>query len=194
MAESLAEIDPNTENGMEGRALIRKMYKLKGIEAEENIPMMPETPEECVEKVAGKVLEIEMLQEDIDKATSFRNFFADVYCAAYVNSLVTMKDGLSQIFPGGLDFLIEEELQRVYGPFEAESLDMIEIAAIEAYFGSVMEGTFIVDESTLIPAVTPLEGALNLCEAEVTNEIGQAKQDREDYLNDLNFLSFLQAM
>ena len=71
---------------------------------------------------------------------------------------------------------------------------MIEIAAIEAYFGSVMEGTFIVDESTLIPAVTPLEGALNLCEAEVTNEIGQAKQDREDYLNDLNFLSFLQAM
>jgi len=31
MADSLAEIDPNTETGAEGKFLIRKMYKLKGI-------------------------------------------------------------------------------------------------------------------------------------------------------------------
>lgn len=56
MGNSLAELDPNTENGEEGKALIRKMYKLKGIEAEETIPKMPYTPDQCVEKVAGKVL------------------------------------------------------------------------------------------------------------------------------------------
>ena len=39
----------------------------------------------------------------ISAADSFRDFFAHVYCAAYVNALVTMKDGLYQIFPGGLD-------------------------------------------------------------------------------------------
>lgn len=34
MAESLAEIDPNTENAEEGKALLRKMYKLRGVEAD----------------------------------------------------------------------------------------------------------------------------------------------------------------
>jgi len=31
MAESLAEIDPNTDNGAEGKALLRKMYKIRGM-------------------------------------------------------------------------------------------------------------------------------------------------------------------
>ena len=104
MAESLAEIDPNTENAEEGKALLRKMYKLRGVEADQIIPLMPETPGDCIEVVAGKVLQLEQLEENITKAASFRDFFAEVYCMAYVNSLVTMKDGLSQIFPGGLDW------------------------------------------------------------------------------------------
>jgi len=61
MAESLAEIDPNTENAGEGRALLRKMYKLRGMEPDEVVPDMPETPEECVTVVAGKVIQLENL-------------------------------------------------------------------------------------------------------------------------------------
>ena len=57
----------------------------------------------------------------------FGNFFANVYCAAYVNSLVTMTDGLSMFTPGSLDADIVKELQRVYGPFRPKELDNIEI-------------------------------------------------------------------
>ena len=88
---------------------------------------MPETPEDCIEKVAGKVIQIDDLQEDIDEIQDFGVFFANVYCAAYVNSLVTMTDGLSLFTPGGLDDQIVDELQRVYGPFETSELDEIEI-------------------------------------------------------------------
>ena len=58
--------------------------------------------------VAGKVIQIEDLDEQISEAKSFRDFFAHIYCAAYVNSLVTMKDGLNQIFPGGLSQSISD--------------------------------------------------------------------------------------
>ena len=155
MAESLAEIDPNTENADEGKALIRKMYKLRGEKPQESTALMPDTPEDCVAIVAGKVIQVEDLTESLDKQVSLRDFFSEVYCAAYVNSLVTMRDGLSQIFPGGLDMSIESELQRVYGPFEADELDLIEIAAIEAYLDAIMDESFVPDDSTLIPAVTP---------------------------------------
>jgi len=37
------------------------------------------------------------------KEAGLSDFFNEIYCAAYINGLVTMKDGLSQIFPGGLD-------------------------------------------------------------------------------------------
>jgi len=194
MARSLAEIDPNTENAGEGKALIRKMYQLKGVEPEAMVPVMPVTPDECVPRVAGKVLQLEQLEEDMTKALSFRDFFAEVYCMAYVNSLVTMKDGLSQIFPGGLDWQIEEELQRVYGPFEEDQMDMIEIAAVEAYMGALESGDFANDDSSLIAAVTPLEEALVLCDQAVVEEIEGAKQDREDYLYDFNFLRYLRTL
>lgn len=134
MADSLAEIDPNMDNGEEGKALLRKMYKLSERAAEDSSPIMPDTPELCIDLVAGKVLQIETLNEDLDAAVDFRDFFAEVYCSAYVNSLVTMQDGLSQIFPGGFDLAIEEELQRAYGPFEIEELDAIEISAMTAYY------------------------------------------------------------
>ena len=96
MATALSEIDPNMDNGAEGKAFIRKMYKLKNANKQPTsvIPTFPKTPEPCVEMVAGKVIQIEDLEEQVTEAESFRNFFAEVYCAAYVNALVTMKDGL----------------------------------------------------------------------------------------------------
>ena len=110
MSDSLAEIDPNMESGEEGRAFIRRMYKVRNQKAETTEAQMPDTPIQCVSEVAGKVIMIENLQEDIDEAKHFRDFFANVYCQAYVNSLVTMRDGLSQIFPGAFDGQIEDEL------------------------------------------------------------------------------------
>lgn len=150
MAVSLSEIDPNTENGAEGKSLLRKMYKLKGIKPKKTEPVLPETADECVEVVAGKVIQLEELYDDVDKATSFRDFFANVYCSAYVNSLVTLADGLSQIFPGGLDGAIEAELERVYGPISDDQVDMIEIAAIEAYMGALESGDFVTNDDILI--------------------------------------------
>ena len=95
MAESLAQIDPNMETGDEGKAFIRRMYKVKKQKTESKVAKMPDTPLQCVKEVAGKVIMVENLQDDIDEAVSFRDFFANVYCQAYVNSLVTMRDGLS---------------------------------------------------------------------------------------------------
>ena len=67
MANSLAEIDPNMDNGDEGKAFIKMMYKLRRTRVMRTESSMPETPLECVEDVAGKVIQIENLQEDIDK-------------------------------------------------------------------------------------------------------------------------------
>lgn len=80
MAESLSMIDPNMENAQEGTAFLRKMYKIRGQSADETAAQMPETPMECVTEVAGKVIMVENLQEDIDEAVHFRDFFANVYC------------------------------------------------------------------------------------------------------------------
>ena len=193
MAESLAEIDPNTENGGEGKSLIKKMYKIKGEEPEPVVIAWPDTPTECVGVVAGKVIQIEDLAEDLVAAVSFRNFFGDVYCSAYVNSLVTMKDGLSQIFPGGLDEAIEDELQRAYGPYRYEQMNTVEIGAITEYFEALEAGSFSNDDSVLIKAAKPLREAINLCDSQVHKEIGVAEQDRDDYLNDYNFHRFLQT-
>ena len=56
LADSLAEIDPNTHNGDEGLAFVRKIYKMKGVKPLETKPVFPETDKKCVKKVAGKVL------------------------------------------------------------------------------------------------------------------------------------------
>lgn len=140
------------DNAAEGTAFIRRMYKIRNKKAPEPAKNFPQTPDACVEQVAGKVIQMEDLEDQISKADSFRDFFAHVYCAAYVNALVTMKDGLYQIFPGGLDSSIAAELQRLYGPLEEGSaeLDRIEIASVEAYFDAIMSGAFEIDESSLI--------------------------------------------
>ena len=146
--------------------------------------------------VAGKVIMIEDLEEQVSQAENFRDFFAEVYCAAYVNALVTMKDGLYQIFPGGLDQSIANELQRLYGPLDEGSaeLDAIEIASVEAYFDALTNGLWVADSSSLIQVGEPLSEALDRCAANVNEDVSLAQQDREDYLNDLNFLNYLKSL
>ena len=95
LADSLAKIDPNMENGDEGKAFLRKMYKLRGEKPKKTDVEMPETPIACVGDVAGKVIQIQTLQSELDRAASFASFFSQVYCEAYVNSIVTMTDGMS---------------------------------------------------------------------------------------------------
>ena len=94
LAEALVEIDPDMKNRAEGISFIKKIYKLKNKKAPSVKPTFPSTPVACVEMVAGKVIQVEDLEMRISEANSFRDFFAHVYCAAYVNALVTKKDGL----------------------------------------------------------------------------------------------------
>lgn len=56
MADALAYIDPNTTNGEEGKAFLKKMYKMRGQSAEDSHPFLPQTPELCIDIVAGKVI------------------------------------------------------------------------------------------------------------------------------------------
>ena len=191
MADSLAEIDPNMENGDEGKAFIRRMYKVRDQKAESKVAKMPETPLNCVTEVAGKVIMIENLQDDLDQAISFRDFFANVYCQAYVNSLVTMRDGLSQIFPGAFDGQIEDELLRIKAGFGEIILADLELNAVQMFMTSIESGKFAVDESSLLEAVQPVTEALALCGSDAEKQAQEALMDREDYLSDLNFLEFL---
>ena len=156
MADALAAIDPNTENGEESKAFIKKMYKIRGEVAEDNKAFLPETPELCIDIVAGKVIQVENLQEDLDEVHSFNEFFADVYSSAYKNALVTMTDGISQVFPGGLDGPIEDEIHRIYGHKEGKEMDAAEVTAIEAFINAVENGSYEMDFSTLIDAGEPL--------------------------------------
>ena len=132
---------------------------------------MPYTPLECVKSVAGKVIQIENLQDDIDMAQSFNRFFANVYCSAYTNSLLTLKDGLSQIFPGGLDYPIESELRRIGG---SDKIDIIEVNLTMLYLYEVQRGKFARDDSMLIEQVKPLDEAIELCGNYVYKNIAKA--------------------
>ena len=192
MSESLSEIDPNMDNGDEGKAFIKMMYKLRDVKIDRNNSAMPVTPIECVEDVAGKVIQIENLQEDIDKQKSLNSFFAEVYCSAYTNSLLTLRDGLSQIFPGGLDGPIEDELTRL-GATD-ETMDKMEIEEAGKYIDQVKGGTFQRDDSPLIKEVQPLKKAIELCGDYTKPAIKIAKEQRKNYLDDLNFLRFLKSM
>ena len=132
----------------------------------------------------------------MSQANSFRDFFAHVYCAAYVNALVTMKDGLQQIFPGGLDGSIADEIQRLYGPLAegTAEMDIIEMASVEAFFEALDSGMWEEDASSLIQAGAPMPDAMSLCTENVTSDVALAQQDRDDYLNDVNFLSYLKSL
>lgn len=197
LADALADIDPNMDTPEEGKALLRKMYKMKGHEDafESTTPIMPETPMECVELVAGKVIQVEDLHEDLESTQHFRDYFSEVYCNAYINSQVTMKDGLSQIFPGGLDKDIEDELSRVYGPFDSTAeLNEAELTAVISYMDAIEANLYKEDDSILIEVAEPLEQAFAICRAKTDLTLEQAKRDREDYLTDYNFLRYLRTL
>lgn len=156
---------------------------------------MPETPELCVDVVAGKVIQIENLQEDLDELKSFNTFFADVYCVVYKNALVTMRDGLSQIFPGGLDMSIEQAIGTIYGVEQGtDDMYKAEIAAIESFIDAVGEGDYDMDYTKLINPGQPLREALAICPNLFDTEIEKARVDREDYFNDFNFLKYLKSL
>ena len=115
MAWSFALIDPNTVNSEEGKSLMHQMYSesaMSDAESSSIIPVMPTTPDICFDKVAGKIIQIEELQEDIDEAEGFNTFFAQIYCESYVNSFMTVTDGMHlQIAEvGDLDYAVEREL------------------------------------------------------------------------------------
>ena len=81
-------------------------------------PILPKTEETCLEKVAGKVVLIEDLQVQLNKVVTQRDFFADIYCSTYKNSLLTTKDDLQTFYPEYgqiLDEAIEKELMRIFG-------------------------------------------------------------------------------
>lgn len=156
MADSLATIDPNMDNGDEGKAFLRRMYKVYNQSPKSHVAQMPATPKQCLEEVAGKVIMVENLQDDIDKAVSFRDFFAKVYSQAYVNSLITLKDGLHSIVPGGLDGPIEDELIRIKGDNDNIDISALEINALRTFLTKVDNGTFVLDDSSLIEAVEPV--------------------------------------
>ena len=61
MAESLANIDPNSESGEESEALVNLLYEMSDEKPEKTKANMPKTPEQCIGLVAGKVLMIETL-------------------------------------------------------------------------------------------------------------------------------------
>lgn len=64
-----------------------------------------------------------------------------------------MKDGLSQIFPGGLDRSIETEMQRLYKVDKGVELDMAEMSATDSFITAANEGSYTWDESMLIREV-----------------------------------------
>jgi len=84
----------------------------------------------------------------------------------------------------------------LYGPLDEGSaeLDAIEIASVEAYFDAITTGLWTTDESSLIKVGEPLAEGMGLCSANVSDDVTLAQQDREDYLNDLNFLNYLKSL
>jgi len=196
MADALARIDPNTKNGNEGMAFIRRMYKMLGKKDSVVLskPFMPQTPELCVDIVAGKVIQVQDLQEELDKKEHFNKFFANLYCQAYENALVTTTDGLSMIFPGSLDGPIESSIENLYGERDGAEKAKSESLAIESFIDAVTDGAWVMDYTTLINPGQPLAEALAICPKSVEDEIEMRKVEREDYFNDFNFLKYLNSL
>ena len=55
-------------------------------------------------------------------------------------------------------------------------------------------GTYVWDDSLLLSVVDPLEHAISLCRPDVKTDLVLAKEDRDDYMNDYNFLQFLKTI
>ena len=132
----------------------------------------------------------------MDKEANFSSFFADIYCGAYINGLVTMKDGLSLVSPGGLTESIVDEIHRIHGTVEGAELEQAESSELDLFIRVAGENSFQLDDSKLIPIIEPIQEAMALCSSydEINSEVAHAKQEREDYLNDFNFLQYLKSL
>ena len=71
MADSLVEIDPNMQSAEEGIAFVKRMQEQDShVQPVNHKPILPETDEICIEKVAGKVVLIEDLQAQLNKVVT----------------------------------------------------------------------------------------------------------------------------
>ena len=66
--------------------------------------------------------------------------------------------------------------------------------AIYAFFSAMDEGRYVWDDSILLRVVNPLAEAFSLCRPDVKTDLVLAKEDRDDYMNDYNFLRFLKTI
>ena len=202
MAESMATVDPRTENSGEGKAMIRKMYKQDGgfVADTETKYVLPETPEVCIPIVAGHLLVLEDLQDELAQAKDFNEFFADVYCTSYIDSLTAINEASRLLTIGDFsehvnadagvsDELINIELKRIN---QGSDELIIEDAAIEAFLDATKTGLFQIDEAVFVSELN--DEAMNICGKTMSAEIEEAKSARADYVNEVNFLSYLKSV
>ena len=82
---------------------------------------------------------------------------------------------------------------RIYG-YDLGQQDVASMYAIQAFFTAMDEGRYVWDDSILLRVVDPLEQAISLCRPDVKTDLVLAKEDRDDYMNDYNFLRFLKTI
>ena len=70
----------------------------------------------------------------------------------------------------------------------------LQFASIQGYLNALEAGTFVMDRSILIKEVEPVQAALDICGPEMITKIEKAKVDRENYLDDYNFLKYLESL
>ena len=61
--------------------------------------------------------------------------------------------------------------------------------AIEIFYEALANGYYQWDdEAVLLSFVNPVEDALAMCQPKVIDDLFKAKENRDDYINDYNFL------
>ena len=108
--------------------------------------------------------------------------------------MVTKKDGVSRVSPGDLNKDIQEQIVRIYGKELGRSAPAM-MHAVEIFYEALANGYYSWDdEAVLLSIVNPLEDALAMCKPRVIKDLLKAKEDRDDYINDYNFLQFLESI
>lgn len=68
------------------------------------------------------------------------------------------------------------------------------MAATKAFVDSIAQDLYKEDESMLLSMIDPMEEALDICGSTIQSEIKEAKQDRDDFIDDVNFLRYLKSL